>query len=309
MKKKDGTAYDLRDLLQLNANSQKSYRDSINLITEPSSTASMDGGETNPLFLCEHCLLVQSIPTKHCKLCEACCSKFDHHCLYICSCVGLKNHRPFIYFLISSIICTSIYLQSLYSFFVNYSAELDAFNTNKPIDEQITFFYALFASSFHIWLMILLIVNSFSMIMVLFLILYQFKFISLGFTSQFPPPIGFIKNHKRMSTILSACMHRIDNLYTFFFDSCESNQELYYKQQSEYRQSVGSSKAIPLSYYPYPKNNFVVENNNAAPTPTTINMMSDPIDPNYQRNMTISSEKSSKANLLKHADHYEIDLD
>lgn len=290
--------------MELNKPYQRSYKDSISLMTEPSSTASMDGGETNQLFMCEHCLLVQSIPTKHCKLCERCCSKFDHHCLYICSCVGLRNHRPFINFLVSSIVCTSIYLYSLYAYFVAYANELTVLNSNKLFEDQITFSYVLFSSAFHIWLAILLIVNGFSMLMVVFLFLYQIKFISLGFTSQFPPPIAFIKSHKRMSTFLSACLHRIDNLYTFFFESCETNQELYYRQQNEYRQTANIAKPIPLGYYP--KNNFSTENAlpNGTNSTNTVNMS--PIDPNFQstRSLMMPGSKTGLKN-----DQFEIDLD
>ncbi|XP_064394108.1 uncharacterized protein LOC135341470 isoform X1 [Halichondria panicea] len=36
--------------------------------------------------------------TKHCKLCQGCCRGFDHHCTWLSSCIGYKNHRLFIIF-------------------------------------------------------------------------------------------------------------------------------------------------------------------------------------------------------------------
>ena len=36
--------------------------------------------------------------TKHCKLCNGCCNGFDHHCMWLTSCVGYNNHRVFILF-------------------------------------------------------------------------------------------------------------------------------------------------------------------------------------------------------------------
>lgn len=314
VKKKDGSTYDLNDLMKINAQNMKSSKDSISWLTEPSSTASMDGGQTTPMFFCEYCLMVQSIPTKHCKLCESCCPKFDHHCLYICNCVGLKNHRTFIYFLISSITCTNIFLFSLYCYFSDYNQKLIEINKNKPFEDQINLLYMLFSSTMHIWFSVLVVVNGFSIFMVLFLLLYQFKFISLGFTSQFPPPIAFANSHKRMNTFLTACMHRMDNLYTFFFESCESNQELYYKQQSEYRQSVTTSKAIPVGYYP--KNNFDTLNaySNSGVAAGSKNLSSNnlinmnPIDPNNQSiNNFNFNDKTPKAGHKN--DQFEIALD
>ena len=41
-----------------------------------------------PYHYCIHCKAIQKYRTKHCKLCEACIGKFDHHCFWIGGCVG-----------------------------------------------------------------------------------------------------------------------------------------------------------------------------------------------------------------------------
>lgn len=33
--------------------------------------------------------------TKHCKLCAKCVQVFDHHCLYLNTCIGAANYKPF----------------------------------------------------------------------------------------------------------------------------------------------------------------------------------------------------------------------
>eukprot|EP00347_Sterkiella_histriomuscorum_P007772 403347617 len=48
---------------------------------------------------CEYCNLEQPYRTKHCKECERCVRKFDHHCFWIGGCVGELNHRKFWAFL------------------------------------------------------------------------------------------------------------------------------------------------------------------------------------------------------------------
>ncbi|GAM25291.1 hypothetical protein SAMD00019534_084660, partial [Acytostelium subglobosum LB1] len=40
------------------------------------------------------------IRSKHCKRCNACILKYDHHCFFIGQCVGLHNHKAFCLFLL-----------------------------------------------------------------------------------------------------------------------------------------------------------------------------------------------------------------
>jgi len=48
---------------------------------------------------CKKCLLVRPERTHHCKICEKCILKMDHHCPWIANCVGLKNIKHFFLFL------------------------------------------------------------------------------------------------------------------------------------------------------------------------------------------------------------------
>lgn len=45
---------------------------------------------------CNKCGIVQPYRTKHCRICQCCVAKFDHHCFWIGGCVGELNHRRFI---------------------------------------------------------------------------------------------------------------------------------------------------------------------------------------------------------------------
>ncbi len=64
-KKLDGTDLDLRELIF--------YRS----IDAPDVT--IDGNNLDEYEFCDDCLIVIKRPTRHCKLCECCCSHFDHH--------------------------------------------------------------------------------------------------------------------------------------------------------------------------------------------------------------------------------------
>ncbi|XP_018420838.1 PREDICTED: probable palmitoyltransferase ZDHHC12 [Nanorana parkeri] len=62
--------------------------------------------ETSPLTSstvrsrrCGYCLLKQPMRARHCKSCNHCVRRFDHHCPWIENCVGEKNHRVFMLYL------------------------------------------------------------------------------------------------------------------------------------------------------------------------------------------------------------------
>ena len=64
-------------------------------------------------YSCDVCMLVIQDNTKHCKICNRCCHKFDHHCLWLNNCIGGNNYS---YFIISSI---SLWLYALSSLFLS----------------------------------------------------------------------------------------------------------------------------------------------------------------------------------------------
>ena len=49
--------------------------------------------------VCGHCDAWQGLRTKHCHDCGRCVRKFDHHCFWVGTCVGEKNHARFVTYL------------------------------------------------------------------------------------------------------------------------------------------------------------------------------------------------------------------
>jgi DHHC palmitoyltransferase len=52
--------------------------------------------QTPKQHFCHHCGILQPYRTRHCKVCQCCVAKFDHHCFWVGGCVGELNHGRFI---------------------------------------------------------------------------------------------------------------------------------------------------------------------------------------------------------------------
>ena len=61
---------------------------------------------TGEARFCKKCQCVKPDRTHHCSTCGQCVLKMDHHCPWLATCVGLRNYKPFLLFLIyTSLYC------------------------------------------------------------------------------------------------------------------------------------------------------------------------------------------------------------
>ena len=51
-------------------------------------------------LICRKCTRTKPLGTHHCSVCKICITRMDHHCPWICNCVGKHNHPYFYMFLV-----------------------------------------------------------------------------------------------------------------------------------------------------------------------------------------------------------------
>lgn len=209
-------------------------KDSCNWLTDTQQLNSAANESMPKAYFCEYCFIIQSEPTKHCKLCEGCCCKFDHHCLFITKCVGVKNHRFFIVFLVVSLLAVPFFLSETYRYYSECREKVTFSNVGKEELDQISFVYYFFASQKLIRVGVLSILSIFFTIMLTMLLVLQLKVVSLGFTSQFYPPTLYYKLNKNLKSWPSSIAHRLNNLYIFFLNSNEQNIRIYFEYRKEH---------------------------------------------------------------------------
>lgn len=71
--------------------------------------------------ICGICAVWKPPRAHHCRRCNRCVFRMDHHCLWIDNCVGYRNQKSFILFLLyAAILSVLTFMCLLYSFVYNY---------------------------------------------------------------------------------------------------------------------------------------------------------------------------------------------
>ena len=86
-------------------------------------------GYVSSYKICYTCNIIRPLRASHCPSCNNCVQRFDHHCPWIGTCVGLRNYSYFYYFL---------FLLNLTQFFnLAICVSHIILNTNKHLDNSL----------------------------------------------------------------------------------------------------------------------------------------------------------------------------
>ncbi|KAF7289334.1 Palmitoyltransferase [Mycena indigotica] len=90
-------------------------------------------GRLNGQTFCVQCMARKPLRSKHCRICERCVGRHDHHCPWVWNCVGANNHRQFVIFVSTLVLGVILFDYLTYSFFS--SLDLTALPDSIPSAE------------------------------------------------------------------------------------------------------------------------------------------------------------------------------
>lgn len=76
-------------------------------------------GRLNGQTFCIQCMAKKPLRSKHCRLCDRCVARSDHHCPWIWNCVGSNNHRQFLMFVTTLVAGIILFDYLTYEFYAS----------------------------------------------------------------------------------------------------------------------------------------------------------------------------------------------
>jgi len=64
-----------------------------NIISNQNFRVLIYNGFMNRMKFCRTCLIIRPLGISHCKICNSCVERFDHHCPWLGNCIGRNNYK------------------------------------------------------------------------------------------------------------------------------------------------------------------------------------------------------------------------
>ncbi|TRM63112.1 palmitoyltransferase AKR1 [Schizophyllum amplum] len=96
-------------------------------------------GRLNGQTFCIQCMARKPLRSKHCRYCDKCIARSDHHCPWVWNCVGLNNHRQFLLFVLFLVFGISFFDYLTYSFYSALAVEADpqSYSASCPLPPDV----------------------------------------------------------------------------------------------------------------------------------------------------------------------------
>uniref|UniRef100_A0AAQ6IVJ2 Palmitoyltransferase n=1 Tax=Anabas testudineus TaxID=64144 RepID=A0AAQ6IVJ2_ANATE len=112
--------------------------------------------------------------TKHCKLCDVCIEEYDHHCLFLNRCVGRRNHRIFLIFILSMLIAHLLFVATATSYL---------YDKKSAGSHSLSLWLTLLGEEF--WVAVMMVMNALTLVWEVWLLTEQFDAVATGTTTYF----------------------------------------------------------------------------------------------------------------------------
>ena len=78
-----------------------------------------------PHEICFECQIVSLPRSHHCNVCKKCVERYDHHCPWLNSCIGTRNHGLFLVFSVFQMIYILAIVVQIIGFYVTFAKPND----------------------------------------------------------------------------------------------------------------------------------------------------------------------------------------
>ncbi|KAL5061338.1 hypothetical protein RYX36_032942 [Vicia faba] len=86
---------------------------------------------TSSVGYCTRCQSARPPRCHHCSICQRCVLKMDHHCIWVVNCVGARNYKYFLLFLLYTFLETTLVCLALIPNFIRFFGGTNSTKTHK----------------------------------------------------------------------------------------------------------------------------------------------------------------------------------